>query len=89
VVASALFLGQEGDAAVADRAVETELPPLSLTSTTVPTESGWLVGRRLTLADISVVTGFANLRYAGCTVERKKAGPHYPPKAAGVRRLRC
>jgi glutathione S-transferase len=74
------FLGQEGDAAVADRAVEKELPPLFAYIERCLPDSGWLVGDRLTLADISVVTGFANLRYAGCTVN----GTAYPKLLAFV-----
>jgi len=67
------FLGQAGDAAAADRAAEQELPPLlDYIERSLP-ESGWLVEDRLTLADIAVATGFANLRYAGCPVQ---AGRH-------------
>jgi len=77
------FLGQEGDAAVADRAVEKELPPLFAYIEQSLPESGWLVGNRLTLADISVVTGFANLRYAGCTVN----GATYPKLLAFVDKM--
>jgi glutathione S-transferase len=41
------------------------------------------VGDRLTLADISVVTGFANLSYAGCTVN----GTAYPKLLAFVDKM--
>ena len=60
------FLGKEGDLAVAARAEEHELPPLLAYLEASLPDSGWLVGDRITLADISVVSGFANLRYAGC-----------------------
>jgi len=68
---------------VADRAVEKELPPLFAYIEGCLPESGWLVGDRLTLADISVVTGFANLRYAGCTVN----GAAYPRLQAVVDKM--
>ena len=77
------FLGQEGDAAVADLAVEKELPPLFAFMEQCLPESGWLVGDRLTLADISVATGFANLSYAGCTVN----GATYPKLLAFVDKM--
>ena len=68
-VVSPRFLGKPGDDAVADRAVAEELPPLlDYIEKSIP-PSGWLVEDRLTLADISVATGFANLRYAGCRLE--------------------
>lgn len=77
------FLGQEGDAAEADRAVEKELPPLFAYIDQCLPACGWLVGDRLTLADISVVTVFANLRYAGCAVD----GTAYPKLLAFVERM--
>jgi glutathione S-transferase len=63
------FLGQAGDAAAAEHAAEKELPPLFDYIERSLQPSGWLVEDRLTLADIAVVTGFANLRYAGCPVQ--------------------
>lgn len=77
------FLGQEGDAATADRAIEKELPPLfEYIEGSLP-DSGWLVEDRITLADISVVSCFANLRYAGCVVDAAR----YPRLAAFVDKM--
>jgi glutathione S-transferase len=77
------FLGKQGDAAIADHAAEKDLPPLlDYLERSLP-DSGWMLENRLTLADISVATGFANLRYAGCAVD---AGRH-PKLAAFVDRM--
>jgi len=74
------FLGKDGDTAVADLAAAVELPPvLDYLEKSLPA-SGWLVEDRLTLADISVVSGFANLRYAGCPLDAGR----YPQLAAFV-----
>jgi glutathione S-transferase len=77
------FLGQEGDLAVADRAVEKDLPPLFAYLEHCLPPSGWLVGDRLTLADISVVSPFANLRYAGCEVDAAA----YPKLSAFIAKM--
>jgi len=77
------FLRKEGDAAAANEAVERELPPLlDYLERSLP-QSGWLVEDRLTLADIAVATGFANLRYAGCPLEAAR----HPRLAAFVERM--
>ncbi len=66
------FRGQPGDLAVADKAEREELPPiLDYLEQAIPS-SGWMVEDRLTLADLAVATGFANLRYAGCPVQSSK-----------------
>ena len=68
-VASPKFLKQPGDEAVAARAAAEELPPLfDYLERSLP-PSGWFVGDQLSLADISVACGFANLRYAGCDLQ--------------------
>lgn len=82
-VAAPRFLGKAGDAAVASRAVEHELPPLFEHIERSLPHSGWLVEDRLTLADISVATGFANLRYAGCPVDAAQ----YPKLSAFVDKM--
>lgn len=56
------FLGRKGDMAVADTAEREELPPLLDYLEGVIPESGYLVGDRLTLADLAVASPFANLR---------------------------
>lgn len=66
------FRGQPGDLAAADKAEREELPPLlDYLEQSLPA-SGWFVGDRLTLADLAVASGFANLRYAGCPVQAAK-----------------
>lgn len=77
------FLGKEGDAAAADQAAEKELPPLlDYIERSLP-QSGWLVEDRLTLADIAVASGFANLRYAGCLLQAER----YPKLATFVDKM--
>jgi glutathione S-transferase len=77
------FLGREGDLAAADLAEKDELPPiLDYLERTIP-ESGWLVGDRLTLADLSVATGFANLRHLGVKID----GGRYPRVAEFAGRM--
>jgi len=62
------FLGRAGDLAVADQAEREELPPLlDYLEREVPA-SGFLVEDRLTLADISVASPFANLDYLGLDI---------------------
>ena len=54
------FLGREGDLSAAETAERDELPPLLDYLEGVIPASGYLVGDRLTLADISVAGPFAN-----------------------------
>lgn len=59
------FLKREGDAAVAYKAEAEELPPLlDYLERQIP-HSGFLVGDRLTLADIAVASPFANFGHCG------------------------
>ena len=77
------FLGREGDLETADKAEKEELPPiLDYLERTLP-DSGWLVGDRLTLADIAVATAFANLRHLGVPVEAERT----PKVAAFAERM--
>ena len=62
------FLGREGDLAVADAAERDELPPLLDYLEGVIPDSGFLVGNRLTLADISVASPFANFGHLKLTI---------------------
>ena len=63
------FLKREGDLALADRAECDELPPLlDYLEQAIP-ESGFLVEDRLTLADISVASPFANLRHLSIAID--------------------
>ena len=63
------FLKREGDLAVADHAEREELPPfLDYLERVIP-ESGFLVEDRLTLADLSVASPFANFTHVGVTCD--------------------
>lgn len=64
------FLGRPGDETEADAAERDELPPiLDYLETVVPGGEGYLVDDRLTLADISVASPFANLLHLGIEVD--------------------
>ncbi len=69
-VVSPRFLGKPGDLDAADRAETSELPPLLAYLEAQIPGSGFLVGDRLTLADLAVVSPFANLAHAGCPIDR-------------------
>ena len=63
------FLKREGDLAVAEKAEREELPPfLDYLERVIP-ESGFLVEDRLTLADLSVASPFANFGHMGVTCD--------------------
>jgi glutathione S-transferase len=63
------FIGQEGDLATAEQAERDELPRVyAYVETQIP-ESGYLIGDRLTLADIAVVSPIATLGHIGCTID--------------------
>ena len=63
------FLGQPGDEEVAAKAECEELPPLLDYLEGVIPASGWLVEDRLTLADISVASPFANFRHLDVAID--------------------
>jgi glutathione S-transferase len=63
------FLGVPGDEEIASKAECEELPPLlDYLEGAIP-ESGWLVEDRLTLADISVASPFANLKHLNVAID--------------------
>lgn len=63
-VVAPVFLKRPGDVEVADKAECNELPPLlDYLERVVPEGEGYLVGDRLTLADIAVSSPFANLKH--------------------------
>ncbi len=63
------FLGQPGDEAVAAKAECEELPPLLDYLERMIPASGYLVEDRLTLADISVASPFANFRHIDVAID--------------------
>jgi glutathione S-transferase len=66
------FLGKEGDLAVADAAEREELPPLLDYLERMVDGRTWLVGDRLTLADIAVASPFANFRHLGIPIDPQR-----------------
>ena len=74
------FLGRDGDLAAAETAEREELPPLLDYLEGVIPESGYLVGDRLTLADIAVAGPFANFSHCDVAIDKSR----YPKIAAYV-----
>ena len=68
-IVSPRFMGKPGDLAAADAAEANELPPILAYLEGVIPASGFLVGDRLTLADIAVASPFVNIAHVGCTVD--------------------
>jgi glutathione S-transferase len=69
------FLNRPGDETAAATAERDELPPImDYLETVVPDDGGYLVGDRLTLADIAVASPFANLAHLGCELDRTRHG---------------
>jgi len=78
------FLGRPGDLEAAKQAELNDLPPiLDYLERTVPDEGGYLVGDRLTLADIAVAGPFANFRHTKTRVDAER----YPRTVAFVERI--
>jgi len=72
------FFGRPGDEDVASAAERDELPPLlDYLERVVPEAGGFLVGDRITLADISVASGFANLSHMECDRDTGRHGRLY------------
>ena len=69
------FIGRPGDLEAADTAEREELPPiLDYLEKTVPDAGGYLVGDRLTLADIAVASPFVNLAHLCCEIDPGRHG---------------
>jgi glutathione S-transferase len=67
------FLGREGDLAAADAAERDELPPiLDYLERVAPDGDGFLVGDRLTLADIAVASPFVNFQHMDIALDPKR-----------------
>jgi glutathione S-transferase len=77
------FLGREGDLGAAEAAERDELPPLLDYLEGVIPESGYLIGDRLTLADIAVAGPFANFTHCDVAIDSGR----YPKIAAYVSKI--
>jgi glutathione S-transferase len=69
-IVAPMFLGRDGDADAADQAEHEELPPMLDYLETQVGGAPYLVGDRLTLADIAVASPFANLGHLGMELSR-------------------
>ena len=97
-IVSPRFLGRPGDEALAAQG-ETEMGPLLDYLEGVIPESGFLVGDRLTLADIAVASPFVNLSHCGIEVSAQThpklaaylagilARPSFAPMVAQERKM--
>ena len=84
LVVAPRFLGRAGDLGAAEAAELNELPPiLEYLEKVVPGDGGYLVGDRLTLADIAVASPFANFRHT----QTKVCPERYPRTVAYVDRI--
>lgn len=78
------FLGRAGDEEAARQAELNDLPPvLDYLESVAPAEGGYLVGDRLTLADIAVASPFANFLHTDTRVDPAR----YPRTVAYVDRI--
>ncbi|HEY7900951.1 MAG TPA: glutathione S-transferase family protein [Caulobacteraceae bacterium] len=66
------FLGRDGDIEAAKAAERDELPPLVDYLEGVIPASGFLVGDRLSLADLAVASPFVNFAHAGVALDAKR-----------------
>ena len=77
------FMGRDGDLEAAATAERDELPPLLDYLEGVIPESGFLVGDRLTLADISVAGPFANFGHCDVAIDASR----YPKTTSYVAKI--
>jgi glutathione S-transferase len=83
-IVAPVFLKRPGDLAVADQAEREELPKvLDYIESVAPEGEGYLVGEKLSLADIAVAGPFANLQHLKIEVDESR----WPKTAAFTRRL--
>lgn len=70
-IVAPLFLKRPGDLAAADTAEREELPKiLDYIESVAPEDDGFLIGNRLSLADIAVAGPFANLGHLNIEIDR-------------------
>jgi glutathione S-transferase len=78
------FMGRPGDLEAAEAAELNDLPPiLDYLEKVVPDDGGYLVGDKLTLADLAVAGPFANFRHADTKIDPAR----YPRTVAYVDRI--
>ncbi len=78
------FMGRPGDEAAAEAAERDELPSiLDYIETVVPESDGYLVGDRLTLADIALACPFVNLQHLDIQLDQNR----HPRTIAYVERI--
>jgi len=78
------FMGRPGDLDAAEAAELNDLPPiLDYLEKVAPDDGGYLVGDRLTLADLAVVSPFANFRHTDTNIDPAR----YPRTVAYVDRI--
>jgi glutathione S-transferase len=66
-IVAPLFMGKPGDEDAAKTAETQEMPPLlDYLESVVPERGGFLVGGKISLADIAVASPFANFVHLGC-----------------------
>ena len=78
------FMGRPGDEEAARQAELNDLPPiLDYLEKVVPGDGGYLVGDRLTLADVAVAGPFSNFRHTNTRVDPQR----YPRTVTYVERI--
>lgn len=77
------LMGREGDVGVADKAQAEDLPPIyGYLEKVVPEGEGWLVGDRVSIADIAVASPFVNMMHCGAAPDPET----YPRLCAWIAR---